>query len=229
MTMKILVADDDPTIRLLAEKTLTRAGYSVVLCESGQEIAERVKSSAPDLALIDVMLGDADGVEITRIMRADPKTRSIPVVLISGKRTDEEDLVFGLEGGADDYLVKPLNPKFLAAKVAAVLRRFSMPAELSEVLKYYSLTVDVSERFVKVRGKDVKLTRKEFDLLSVFLRRRGKLLSPQYLLETVWGYEPETYNDPHTVQVHISRLKKKLGKTFAGRLENVIGSGYRLN
>ncbi len=227
--MKILIADDDPTIRLLAEKTLKREGYTMVLCETGKEVLEKAKTSSPDLLLIDVILGDSDGVEITRKLRNDAKTRSIPVVLMSGEKTEEEDLVFGLKGGADDYIVKPLNPKFLAAKIAAILRRFHVPDELGEVLKHYSITVDVSERFVKVLGKDVKLTRKEFDLLSVFLRRKGKLLSPQYLLETVWGYEPETYNDPHTVQVHISRLKKKLGKSFAERLENVIGSGYRLN
>jgi DNA-binding response OmpR family regulator len=229
MSIKILVADDDPTIRLLVEKTLKKEGFSIVMCKTGREVPDRVRSSKPDLVLLDVMLGDADGVELTRDLRKDPSTRAIPVILISGKRTEEDDLVFGLEGGADDYLVKPINPKFLTTKVQAVLRRFQTPSELSEVLEHYNLSVDVSERFVKVSGKDVKLTKKEFDLLTVFLRRKGKLLSPQYLLETVWGYEPETYNDPHTVQVHISRLKKKLGNGFAERLENVIGSGYRLN
>lgn len=229
MSIKILIADDDPTILLLAEKTLAKEGFSVTTSGGGKAVPGLVGTVKPDLIILDVNLGDADGIELTKTLRKNPETRGIPVILISGERTEEDDQVFGLAGGADDYLIKPLNPKLLAAKVQTVLRRFRTPTELGEVLKHYNLTVDVSERFVKVAGKDVKLTKKEFDLLAVFLRKQGKLLSPQFLLETVWNYEPETYNDPHTVQVHISRLKKKLGKSFADRLENVIGSGYRLN
>jgi len=229
MALKILIIDDEATILQLTEKTLEKEGYSVSTSETGKNLLERVRSFKPDLVIMDVMLRDANGVDLTMDLRKNPDTRCIPVILISGQKTDADDQIFGLAEGADDYLIKPLVPKLLAAKVQTVLRRFKTPKELGEVLKHYNLSVDVSERFVKGAGKDVKLTKKEFDLLAVFLRKQGKLLTPQFLLETVWNYEPETYNDPHTVQVHISRLKKKLGKSFADRLENVIGSGYRLN
>ncbi|MFH1726116.1 MAG: response regulator transcription factor [Elusimicrobiota bacterium] len=229
MRYKILVADDDPAILRAVESWLKPEGYSVLRCQLGGEAVAKTLSSKPDLVLMDVLLGDADGVQLCRRLRQDPATGHIPVILMSGARTDDEDLVSGLRGGADDYLFKPLRRPVLLAKIDAVLRRFHAPEELHEVLRRYGLELDVSERTAKAGKKAVRLTRKEFDLLTVLLRRAGKVVPPKYLLETVWGYELETYNDTHTVQVHISRLKKKLGKTFSSRLENVIGAGYRLS
>ncbi|MFC1678760.1 response regulator transcription factor [Elusimicrobiota bacterium] len=229
MRQKVLLADDDPDIAETVGLWLKKAGYSVVCAYSGDEAMAKVGKSQPDIVLMDVLLGDANGMQLCSLIRKDPGTRHIPVILMSSKRTGENDMVSGLGGGADDYLVKPLNPRVLTAKVEAVLRRVTTPKETGQVLKRFGLELNVSERKVKVGRKSVQLTRKEFDLLSVLLRRPGKVMSPNYLLETVWGYETEDYNDPRTVQVHISRLKKKLGKSFASHIKNVIGSGYSLD
>ncbi|MFH1723089.1 MAG: response regulator transcription factor [Elusimicrobiota bacterium] len=228
MRYKVLVADDDPDIADSAALWLRKAGHSVVLSYSGEEAMAKVRESQPDLVVMDVLLGDANGAHICRTMRDDPATSHIPVILISSVKTGEADMVSGLSGGADDYLAKPLTPGLLCAKVEAVLRRTKIPEKLGEALKRHGVSLNVAERKVRIGRKEVALTRKEFDLLTVLLRKAGKVVSVRHLLETVWGYETEQYNDPRTVQVHIFRLKKKLGKSFASRIENVVGSGYRL-
>ncbi len=228
MRHKILVIDDDPVIQKAIGIWLKKAGYAVVTWDSGGEAIQKVKESKPDLVLMDVLLGDADGRKLCTELRNDPQSAHIPIVLISGSKTDVKDMVQGLKGGADDYLFKPLNQDLLLAKLETVMRRFNAPKELDDKLKAFGLDINVSERTVKMKGKSISLTRKEFDLLTVLLRKKGKVLSPQFLLETVWGYELELYNDTHTVQVHMSRLKKKLGKSFSSRVENVIGSGYKV-
>ncbi|MFA5140603.1 MAG: response regulator transcription factor [Elusimicrobiota bacterium] len=225
---KVLFADDDPVVSKAAGAALSAAGFSVIHAYSGLETMEKVPQSRPDIVVMDVLLGDADGRTLCRRLREDASTRGIPVILISASKTEESDMVAGLKGGADDYLVKPLNPALLAAKVQAVLRRAHAPKELDPTLRRYGIELNVPERTVKLHGKEVALTRKEFDLLTALLRNERKVLSPNYLLETVWGYETEDYNDPRTVQVHVSRLKRKLGKAFASRLKSVIGSGYKL-
>ena len=224
---KIMVVDDDPDLNECFSAWLKKAGFSVVSCFSGREMAEKLQRSQPDAVLMDVMLGDADGVELCRGIRADPRTRHIPVILISASRTKEEDALAGLYEGADDYLVKPVTPQMLVAKLGVVLRRARAPQEIKDVLRQHDIALNVAERKVEVRGREVQLTRKEFDLLTVLLRKEGNVLNPKFLLETVWGYELEDYNDTHTVEVHISSLKKKLGQAFASQITNVVGSGYR--
>lgn len=229
MRYKIMVADDDPAIRRVIEVLLKKAGYSTILCESGDEVLAKAGKSNPDLLLMDVLLGDADGRKLCSILKEKPATRHIPIVLMTAQKKKDEDLVSGLRRGADDYIFKPMSPPVLLAKVEAVLRRGRAPERFREVLKHCGLALDVSQRTVKLKDKEIGLSRKEFDLLTVLLRKRDEVLSPNFLLETVWGYEIEDYNDPHTVHVHMSRLKKKLGKSFASRIQNVIGSGYKLS
>lgn len=228
MATKVLIADDDPAILRVVDSWLKEAGFSVCRCGSGSDVIEAVRRAKPEVVLMDVLLGDANGMQLCARLRQDRATQRIPVILMSGSKTEDEDLVSGLRGGADDYLFKPLKAKVLIAKLNTILRRFAAPEELEDELSRYGLVLNVSERTVKVKGKEVPLTRKEFDLLTVFLRKAGRLLKPQYLLEAVWGYETDAYNDPHTVHVHISRLKKKLGPSFSRHITNVIGSGYRL-
>ena len=228
MRFKVMLADDDPCVAQTLDGYLRNAGYSVVHCYSGQEVMEKAAHSRPDLILMDVLLGDADGKELCKRLRADKPTRQIPIILISAARAERDDIVAGL-GQADDYLVKPLEPRVLIAKIGALLRRIHAPERMEEVLRRHKLELSVQERKVRLDSREVRLTRKEFDLLTALLRNDGKVASHRYLLETVWGYEPEDYNDPSTVQVHVCRLKKKLGKTFASRIENVLGVGYRVS
>jgi len=228
MRYKVMLADDDLTVSKVLGIYLEKGGYAVTHAYSGAEVLQKIAKSRPDILLMDVLLGDADGRDLCRRLRSDPATLHIPIVLISASKTREDDQVSGLKGGADDYLLKPIQREILLAKLEAVLRRSRAPQELQEVLKRYDLVLNVSDRTARLGRKEIALTRKEFDLLTVLLRNSGKVSSPDYLLETVWGYETEDYNDPRTVQVHISRLKKKLGRPFAAHVKNVIGSGYIL-
>lgn len=226
---KILVADDDVLLREMVKLWLKKANYRVIECSTGASVQNTVLQEKPDLVLLDVVLGSDDGLRLCNQLKADSKSRHIPVLLISGARMEESDQVTGLEGGADDYLVKPLNRRLLTAKIEAVLRRFHAPEELSEVLESYGLSLNVPARRVTLDGQEIRLTRKEFDLLMALLRKKGLVVTPTYLLESVWGYETDVYDDPHTVEVHISRLKKKLGKNFASHISTLVGSGYRLD
>jgi DNA-binding response OmpR family regulator len=140
------------------------------------------------------------------------------------------DQIEGIELGAEDYLSKPMAAALLVTKVKAVLRRCGGAAEMPKTkLKAHGLEIDLQARVVTSKGKRLPLTRKEFDLLLTFLRRPGQVISMQYLLETVWGYDPADYNDPHTIGVHISSLRKKIGPVVAKRIVNVPSLGYRFD
>ncbi len=229
MRRKILVADDDATTRSLVGLWLRKGGYVGIPCPRAEEVLAAALQSNPDLILLDVVFGPADGIEICRQLKKHRTLKSLPVVLMSGARLQDDDMVDGLQGGADDYLLKPLHRDLLLAKIEAVLRRALLPRELPQIYRRYGLHVNVTEHRVKVEDREVELTRKEFDLLNALLKSQGGVLSAQDLLESVWGYEKGVYDDPHTVEVHLSRLKKKLGTSFSSHITTLVGSGYRLD
>jgi DNA-binding response OmpR family regulator len=147
---------------------------------------------------------------------------------MSGKKIAESDLVSGYEKGADDYVIKPFSYPVLLAKVKAVLRRAKeRPASKPVVIRKAGFELDLGGRALKVSGKPVKVTSKELDLFALLVSKPGHVLSLNQLLETVWGYDPANYNDPHTVEVHISNLRKKIGARLAARLKSVPGHGYK--
>jgi DNA-binding response OmpR family regulator len=170
-----------------------------------------------------------DGFALCREIKWDRRTSDIPIILLSGAHTEEEAQVKGLEYGADDYLVKPISPKFLISKIRTVLRRYAAPEELQDLLTVEDLTLDVQAWTVTVKGKVVLLTRKEFDLLLMFLRKRGRVLRPAFLLENVWGLDPSEHTDFRTIKVHISSLRKKLGRRLGEKIVSVSGVGYRFD
>lgn len=224
---KILLVDDDADQRFVLSQGLEGDGFSVITADSGREAFAAAVESCPDLVLSDVIMPDMDGLALCRRLRNDPRTCGIPVIMISGRHNEESEQLEGLEGGADDYLPKTYPPHLLAAKIRSILRRFSSPAELKEILESAGLSLDVQARVVTCAGRRVGLTRKEFDLLTTFLRKAGKVLSNNYLLETVWNRDPAQYNDPRTIQTHISSLRRKLGPRLGKRIMSVIGLGYR--
>jgi two-component system phosphate regulon response regulator PhoB len=229
LPQKILVTDDNAQLRKMLVRFLQNVDYNVVSCSSGAQALALASIEKPDLVLLDVVIGKPDGMEVCNLLKRQALTRNVPVILISGDRMEDSDMVKGLDSGADDYLLKPIKESILAAKVASVLRRFRAPQELRDVLEQYGLRLDVSARKVALEGQEVKLTRKEFDLLTVLLRECGKVVTPRSLLETVFGYDAEVYTDIHTVEVHISRLRKKLGPKFSTHIKNIMGSGYRFD
>ena len=208
---------------------LQREGHRVEAFTSPEAFLRGVRETKPDLVLLDVVFGPVDGRLICKSLRQDPATKGIAVILASAHRQDVADLVDGLERGADDYLLKPLDRTLTLAKVNSVMQRFQTPDKAEETLQHCGLRLDLRERTARVGEREVPLTRMEFNLLTHFLSNASRVLTARQLLESVWGYEPEAYNDPATVQVHISRLRKKLGETFSSRLSTLVNVGYRLD
>jgi DNA-binding response OmpR family regulator len=225
---RILVVEDDPDISELIAHYLTRAGHHVDRLTHGGEAPRRVRETAPDLVVLDLMLPGLDGLMVCQALRADPATAAIPIIMLTA-RGEEADRVTGLELGADDYVTKPFSPKELVARVAALLRRAVRPAASgpasTAVLRYGSLALDVDRHVVTDEGREVRLTAKEFVLLQYLIQHRGRLLSRDLLLTDVWGYAYT--GGTRTVDVHVRRLREKL-PVLAGAIETVKQFGYKL-
>jgi two-component system phosphate regulon response regulator PhoB len=185
-----------------------------------------VREYHPDLLILDLMLPGMDGLEICRQLRQDVATARLPILMLTAK-AEEVDRVVGLEVGADDYVVKPFSPRELVARVRAILRRAQEPAEFA-VKRIGELEVDESRHSVGVQGTPVELTAKEFGLLCALMRANGRVLNREQLLEGVWGYADAAEIESRTVDVHIRRLREKLGSE-AKRIVTVKGVGYRFD
>jgi phosphate regulon transcriptional regulator PhoB len=220
----VLVVEDEPDIRNLIVHHLTRDGFRCRTAASGPEALARIRTAAPDLVVLDLMLPELNGLEVCRRLRADPATTAIPIIMLTAK-TDEVDRVVGLEMGADDYVAKPFSPKELVARVRAVLRR-ARPGEPVRPLTVGGVSLDVARHVVTVEGRPVELTPKEFDLLHALLDAAGRVLSREHLLNRVWGYARADEIESRTVDVHIRRLRAKLGAEER-RIATIKGVGYR--
>ena len=232
----ILVVDDEPAIITVVRERLERDGFSVRTAASGEEALEHLETEPADLIILDVMLPGIDGLEVLRRLRGQGKT--VPVVVLTA-RDEDVDKIVGLELGADDYLVKPFNPRELTARVRALLRRHyevkALEAEVTEMRAVLEtpdpdegLRFDEPRRRVWFRGQLVQLRPREFDLLHFMARHKGQVFSRDTLLSHVWGHE--SYIDERTVDVHVRRLRSKL--SGIGPDAQVIltewGVGYRL-
>jgi DNA-binding response OmpR family regulator len=220
---KILVVDDEPTVREVVAQYLARDGYDVRVLDSGDVVHEMVAEFRPDLVVLDIMLPGSSGLEYLRTAPADRP----PVILLTA-RAEEPDRVLGLELGADDYVTKPFSPRELVARVRTVLRRAQAPSTAPEVLLYEGLAIDVRAREVVVAGNVTPLTAKEFDLLSFLARSPRQVFSRAQLLHQVWDSAPE-YQDPATVTVHVRRLRNKIehNPDQPRWITTVFGVGYR--
>jgi phosphate regulon transcriptional regulator PhoB len=224
MAAEVLVVEDEPDIRNLIVLQLAREGFRCRTAKSGPEALREAKAGAPDLVILDLMLPELDGLEVCRRLRSDAATATIPIIMLTAK-ADEVDRVVGLEMGADDYVVKPFSPKELVARIRAVLRR-ARPAAEPHVLRAGTITVDPMRHQVDVAGTAVVLTPKEFDLLQALMEAAGRVLSREHLLERVWGYTRGGEIESRTVDVHVRRLRAKLG-TAGRRIATLKGVGYR--
>ncbi|MFH1724969.1 MAG: response regulator transcription factor [Elusimicrobiota bacterium] len=220
--------DDSDDGRKILGDQLKRQGFSVVAASSVDEAIYLAGETRPDLVLSDVAMPEADGMELCRKIRGSRRLTHLPIILISGTRLSEDDQIEGMHLGADDYLPKPYTSRLLAMKIRAVLRRYEAPKKLQETLRCADLELDAAARLVRVKGRPVNLTRKEFDILMLLLRRPGTVHSLRQLLQSVWGDDPCDVTDPHTVQVHLFTLRKKLGKEFGKKIVSVPKLGYRL-
>lgn len=228
MGKKLLLVDDKKPLAEVLRCYLENHGFSVTCAENGAEALMLARENPPDLVVTDAEMPGMDGFALCRELKALRASPALPVILISGVRTADEDIVSGYGEGADDYLTKPFSFPVLAAKIRAVLRRYAAcPAAAEERVALLGMVLDPSARTVSVGGRPAALTRKEFDLLALLLQNVGRVLSVPYILETVWGYDVADYNDPHTVEVHIYSLRKKLGPALAAHIISVMGHGYK--
>lgn len=222
---RILVIEDDADIAHSLRYNLEKDGsFEVSVAGDGVSGLREALARPPDLVLLDLGLPGIDGLEICRQLRTARATSSVPVVMVTA-RADEANRIAGLDQGADDYITKPFSVREVVARVRAVLRRTERPGGDGEILSDQPLEIDLAGRTVRVSGREIVLTRKEFDLLTDLLRHRGRVLTRERLLERVWGYDYP--GETRTVDVHVRRLRQKLGPETQERIETVVGVGYR--
>jgi DNA-binding response OmpR family regulator len=219
----ILVVEDESSIASFVALYLKNAGYGVRTASNGSDALAQVQQEMPGLIVLDLMLPDIDGIEVTKRIR---QTSDVPILMLTA-RDEDVDKIIGLEVGADDYLTKPFNPRELVARVKSILRRATPVREARESaqIRHGDLHVDAGRREVRVGEEEIQLAPKEFDLLWELLDHRGLVLTRDQLLERVWGY---TFaGDTRTVDVHVRQLRRKLGE--ASPIVTVWGVGYKVS
>ena len=221
---KILVVDDEPRIRDLIREHLQHSGYACAEAGDGAQALSILSQGGIDLVILDIMMPFMDGMTCLREMRS--RKINTPVIMLTA-RSEEYDKLAGLEGGADDYVVKPFSPRELVARVKAVLARtMPAPAETGGVYTFGDLVIDTASHSVKVAGQEAPLTPKEFDLLVFLVSNRGIALSREKILQKVWNYD--YYGEDRTVDTHIKMLRGHLGK-YRDYIVTVWGVGYKFD
>ena len=220
---KILVVDDEPEAVELLEFNLKQAGFDVIAAADGAQALRKARSVVPSLIVLDLMLPEIDGLEVCKMLRRDPATARIPIIMLTAKAA-EIDRIIGLELGADDYITKPFSPRELVLRIKKVMLRGQAGVAEPETLKFGELLIDPPRHLVKWHGKRVELTATEFKLLVILAQRPGRVQSRDQLLRDVWEYN--SLIDTRTVDTHVRRLREKLGGG-ARHLDTIRGVGYR--
>ena len=221
----ILVVDDEEDIRELVQLNLSREGYTILPCETGEQALDQAYSKMPDLIVLDLMLPGIDGLEVCKRLKNDPKTRQIPLVMLTAKG-EEADIVAGLELGADDYVTKPFSGKVLVARVRRLLRRRQDVADEQALVKIHELAIDPARHEVSVAGEVVALTLTEFNILYTLARRPGRVFTRYQIVDAIHGSDYLVTD--RAVDVQIVSLRKKLGPCTK-YVETVRGVGYRFS
>lgn len=225
---KILVVDDEEYIVELISYNLVSNGYSVITANNGIDAIKKAIEEKPQLILLDLMIPGKDGYDVCKEIRSIKEIRNTPIIMLTAK-SEEVDKILGLELGADDYITKPFSVRELLARVKAVLRRFYIVEPDSSVMNFGELVVDFDKREIIVGDKKLELTLKEFELLEILIRNKGKILTRDTLLDKIWGYE--YIGETRTVDVHIRYLRKKIEMDDKNPkfIETIRGVGYRFN
>lgn len=221
----ILLVEDEKDIIKMLEYNLKKEGLKTLSVRNGEGAIDLARSQHPDLIILDLMLPGIDGLEVCKILKGDSKTAAIPIIMLTAK-SQESDKVVGLELGADDYMTKPFSPRELVARIKAVLRRDKEKDKIAESVKIGALTIDFSKIRVTIKDKPIELASKEFELLKTLIKAKGRVLSRDYLLDSIWGLDQSMEIQTRTVDVHIRTLRKKL-KSESERIVTVKNYGYR--
>jgi DNA-binding response OmpR family regulator len=223
---QILIVEDEPSLAEVTGLYLKRAGFQVQIAHDGKQAMTILEKQIPDFVIMDIMLPEVDGISLTRWLR---DRSDVPIIMVTARR-EEVDRIAGLEMGADDYVVKPFSPQELVSRVRAVLRRTGRDqaeAESERTISFDSISIDPLTRVVSIKGSDVELTAKEFDMLYLLARHPKQVFTRDQLLKRVWG--GAEYIDPGTVTVHVRRLREKIeiDPSKPKHLLTVWGVGYK--
>ncbi len=221
----IYILEDDDNIRKLINYSLKSQGFEVQDFSLPSVFWSALQTKNPDLLLLDIMLPEEDGISILKKLRSNPKTSTIPVIMLTAKDS-EYDVVTGLDSGADDYVTKPFGMMALVSRIKAVLRRYEKSDTHKELLEAGGIKIDENQHTVFAGNQQLFLTVKEFDLLVLLIKNRGNVLTREQLLESVWGLSSEI--ESRTVDVHIRTLRAKLGE-YEKNIETIRGVGYKFN
>jgi len=220
----VLIVDDERDLVRLLEFNLQQAGFETAVAYGGEEALQKMRQRVPDLVVLDLMLPDIPGTEVCRQIKASPRTRHVPVLMLTA-RTDEVDRVVGFEVGADDFVTKPFSVRELVLRVRAILRRGGGAEADQEREQVWPIRVDPAAHRAYVDGEEIALTALEFKLLTTFMSRLGRVQTRESLLQDVWGVSSDLQT--RTVDTHVKRLREKLG-TGRDLIETVRGIGYRM-
>lgn len=225
MDAKVLIVEDERDIAELLRYNLQEAGFKTDYVRNGADALQQAVEKTPDLILLDLMLPEVDGIIVCRLLKNDPRTKDIPIVMVTAK-TEEKDRVAGLELGADDYIIKPFSPREVVLRVSAVLRRIQIgkQTESTKRIETHGVTIDLDKHQVLTESGPIDLTATEFKLITLFARSPGRVFTRDILMDVIWGQE--YYGIDRTVDTHVSRLRRKLGE-FGKHIETVHGVGYR--
>lgn len=221
----VYILEDDDNIRKLINYSLKSQGFEVQDFALPTAFWSALQTKNPDLLLLDIMLPEEDGISILKKLRSNPKTSTIPVIMLTAKDS-EYDIVTGLDSGADDYVTKPFGMMALVSRIKAVLRRYEKSDSHKELLEAGGIKIDENQHTVFAGNQQLFLTIKEFDLLVLLIKNRGNVLTREQLLESVWGLSSEI--ESRTVDVHIRTLRAKLGE-YEKNIETIRGVGYKFN
>lgn len=227
MKTLILIVEDEKDIVKMLEYNLQNEGYRTAAVMNGSEVSSLAIRCQPDLIILDLMLPGMDGLEVCKELRQHSKTAAIPIIMLTAK-SQEADKIVGLELGADDYVTKPFSPRELSARIKAVLRRSKRQDQLPEVVRIDDLVIDFSKIKVTLKDKVIELTAKEFELLKTLIKANGRVLSRDFLLDTVWGIDQAVDIQTRTVDVHVTTLRRKL-RAAAAHIITVKNYGYRFD
>ena len=219
--IKILLVDDEPDILEIVGYNLSSEGYKVVTAENGAEGVKKAKKEKPHLIILDVMMPEMDGIEACEQIRLIPELKDVIITFLTARGEDYSQ-VAGFEAGADDYITKPIKPKVLVSKVKALLRRYKEEEKQENIVKIGHLTIDRDEYKILLKGKEIILPRKEFELLSLLTSKPGKVFKRDEILDKVWGNEVVVGG--RTIDVHIRKLREKIGDDS---FKTVKGVGYK--